>query len=257
MLAARLACRPSAQARAVLARSLSTAAAATEDDANTLRFNPKNSKHTSTLIFLHGLGDHPRSLWTLSNISPPGTRVSCPGAPMRKITINNDEESRAWNDLYSRSRMRDCVEDEEGIFESVARIHALIEEEAQQVPHNRIAIGGMGQGASIAIWAAIHCPHRLAGVVCWQGYCPIVNHRPDADAVLNIPVANRDLPIKSFHGSKDQRLPVSYCVESFEKLRPYGLVVEVDIEDGAKDVISKYQLHSTSKFIAKLLSGEK
>ncbi len=49
-----------------------------------------SGKHTSTLIFLHGLGDTGHG-WasTLAEIRPPNLKIVCPTAPTVPVTLNS------------------------------------------------------------------------------------------------------------------------------------------------------------------------
>eukprot|EP00696_Hemimastix_kukwesjijk_P007617 gnl/Hemi2/19663_TR6528_c0_g1_i1.p1 gnl/Hemi2/19663_TR6528_c0_g1~~gnl/Hemi2/19663_TR6528_c0_g1_i1.p1 ORF type:complete len:267 (-),score=31.41 gnl/Hemi2/19663_TR6528_c0_g1_i1:210-968(-) len=218
-------------------------------------FDPKEEKHTSTLIFLHGLGDDSRSCWPLVNLAPKHTRVVFPNAPMRPVTINNDKEMQAWYDMYTITRPRDCSEDEEGIHESARRLRLLLASEAQRgVPLHRIVLGGTGQGAAVALWTGLHFKSRLAGILSCSGYMPIVNHMDMHKMFLELAEENKKTPVFSCHGANDKRLLPGYAIESFEKLKKHGVEVEVDLDEEANHILSRYQLIQISRWLQKVLS---
>jgi predicted esterase len=77
-------------------------------------------KHTSTIVWCHGLGDSSAGFSDLFRyyICPKlqNTRVVLPNAPSRPITINMGMKMPGWYDIKSLSK-GDGNEDREGILE--------------------------------------------------------------------------------------------------------------------------------------------
>ena len=69
---------------------------------------PKNHEHTSTVIWLHGLGDSAhgfKDLFQDGDISvPPGTKVIIPTAPEQSVKILDDKEEFSWFDIKSLAK---------------------------------------------------------------------------------------------------------------------------------------------------------
>ena len=61
--------------------------------------NPK-SRHTATLIFLHGLGDTGHG-WAaaMNSIRPDFLKIVCPTAPSIPVTLNMGMKMPAWYDI--------------------------------------------------------------------------------------------------------------------------------------------------------------
>jgi lysophospholipase-2 len=107
-----------------------------------------SSRHTSTLIFLHGLGDTGHG-WAsaLQAIKPPHLKVVCPTAPVQPVTLNNGFRMPSWYDIraldeedYSRR------EDAAGVDASSRQLEKWIDEEVTaDVPREKILIGGFSQ----------------------------------------------------------------------------------------------------------------
>ncbi|KAL1450938.1 hypothetical protein WDU94_003245, partial [Cyamophila willieti] len=129
-----------------------------------------NTKQTSSLIFLHGLGDTGHG-WasSMAELKPPHTKVICPTADTMPVTLNGGYPMPSWFDLISLDA--NSKEDEEGIKRAAQKIHSLIDKEVSSgIPSDRIVIGGFSQGGALALYSALTYPKKLAGVValsCW------------------------------------------------------------------------------------------
>jgi len=94
---------------------------------------------TSTLIWLHGLGDRGKS-WRqfAENIVQrlPHVKVILPTAPMRAITLNGGRKTRGWYDIYTLTSINE-EEDSVGIHDTFQDVERLISQEAQKVRGHR------------------------------------------------------------------------------------------------------------------------
>ncbi|MGE5127475.1 MAG: alpha/beta hydrolase, partial [Betaproteobacteria bacterium] len=113
-------------------------------------------------------------------------------------------------------------EDEAGIRESAAAVHALVQREIQRgVAAERIVLAGFSQGGALALHTALREPSRLGGVVALSSYLPLAT----ALASEAHP-ANAALPIFMAHGNRDELLPLALGERSRDALRARGYDVE-------------------------------
>lgn len=70
---------------------------------------PSKGQHTSTLFFLHGLGDSAQGGW--SELVPefqhafPGLKVVLPNAPVQPVTLNGGMRMNSWHDIKSLAKI--------------------------------------------------------------------------------------------------------------------------------------------------------
>jgi len=181
----------------------------------------------ASVIVLHGLGADGTDFLPfadeidLGSIGP--VRWLLPRAPVRPVTVNNGYRMRAWYDIFEFGAQASSPrEDEAGLRESFAAVHALIEREiARGVPAHRIVLGGFSQGCAIALGAGLRFGQRLAGLVGMSGYLPIAAttaaERRDANALT---------PIFLAHGQRDPVIAIDRAVASRKALESLGYSVE-------------------------------
>jgi phospholipase/carboxylesterase len=167
---------------------------------HTLELHPPGTP-AATVIVLHGLGADGTDFLPmadeidLSAIGP--VRWVLPRAPVRPVTINGGYAMRAWYDILGTDLAR--REDEAGLRDSFAGVHALIEREvARGVPARRIVLAGFSQGCAITLGAGLRCPHRLAGLAGLSGYLPLADR-----TAAERHAANHDVPVFMAHGQRD------------------------------------------------------
>lgn len=164
-----------------------------------------------SVIWLHGLGadghDFEPIVPELRLDGQLKLRFVFPHAPLRKVTINNGMEMRAWYDIISLDR--GGPQDEAGIRKSSAQLEALIEREQQRgVPLDRIVLAGFSQGGAIAMHTALRQTHRLAGLMALSSWLPL--HDAFRMEVVDEPSSQpRDLPVFIAHGTFDPMLPLA------------------------------------------------
>lgn len=190
----------------------------------TIELNPGTDTVAATVIVLHGLGADGTDFLPfgdeidLSAVGP--VRWVLPRAPVRPVTINGGYRMRAWYDILGTDLVR--REDESGLRESFAQVHALVEREiARGVPAKRIVLAGFSQGCAITLGAGLRCAHRLAGLVGMSGYLPL------ADALAGErQAANADVPVLLAHGTRDGVVPLARGVNSRVALEGLGYAVQ-------------------------------
>ena len=185
---------------------------------------PPPGPHTATVIWLHGLGadgnDFVPIVGELGLAAGHGVKFIFPHAKVRPVTINNGYAMRAWYDITNLSRLDQ--QDEAGIAESSARIHALLDaERASGIASERLLLAGFSQGCAMTLYAGLRYPHPLAGLLALSGYLPLHTRLP-AEAHA----ANKATPILMMHGSHDAVVPMALGSASREMLEELGYAVE-------------------------------
>jgi phospholipase/carboxylesterase len=178
----------------------------------------------ASVVMLHGLGADGTDFLPMADeidltaVGP--VRWLLPRAPTRPVTINGGYRMRAWYDILGTDLAR--REDEVGLRESFADVHALIEREiARGVPSRRIVLAGFSQGCAITLGAGLRCQHRLAGLAGLSGYLPLAG-----TTAAERHAANRDVPIFQAHGQRDGMVPMARGREARDALGALGYMVE-------------------------------
>ena len=173
----------------------------------------------ASVIWLHGLGADGNDFAAIvpELKLPPQLciRFIFPHAPFRAITLNNGYVMRGWYDITSLQF--GSQEDDIGILESAAQINDFINNEIRRgIAPNRIILAGFSQGGAIALYAGLHQPENLGGIMALSTYMPLVGK---TQAGL---VANRDLPIFMGHGLEDDIVNYQYGVQTRIWLQQQG-----------------------------------
>lgn len=159
--------------------------------------------HKFTLIFLHGLGDSghgwAQSLMFLARKFP-FLKIICPHAPKMPVTLNGGMVMPAWYDIMSLDSLSSNREDESGLKNSSMMLKSLIEKE--DIPSNRIFVGGFSQGGAVSLYHSLTTKERLAGIISLSSYVPCLK---------TIPLLKdcNDSPIFIVHGDSDPIIDVS------------------------------------------------
>ncbi|WP_028357143.1 alpha/beta hydrolase [Brackiella oedipodis] len=181
-----------------------------------------NASHS--VIWMHGLGADANDFVPLiphiklnDDIK---LRFVFPNAPVRPITANNGMQMRGWYDIKSLNGIR-TGEDEEGLLESMAAIHHLIEQEiAHGIAAEKIFIAGFSQGSAMTLLSGLRYPQKLAGLIALSGYLPL------ADQSDKFSQANHDTAILMCHGTMDPIVPLQLSEQSLQHLQSLGYQVE-------------------------------
>ena len=179
----------------------------------------------ATVIVLHGLGADGTDFLPVAEelklddaVGP--VRWIFPRAPVRPVTINGGYRMRAWYDIVVADLQR--REDEAGVRESIAEVHALIERQvARGVPASRIVLAGFSQGCAITLGAGLRSRHRLAGLAGLSGYLPLAEA-----TIAERPAGNAGLPVFLAHGQRDGVVPPARGAAARDALLREGHEVE-------------------------------
>ena len=178
---------------------------------------------TFSLILLHGLGADGNDMQPialamaarLQNTHPQlQTRIHCPDAPARPVSVNGGYIMPAWFDLYgldSHARM-----DRPGIEQSRQRINQLIAAElAVGILPEHIILGGFSQGGVIAMHCVLHQPERLGGLRALSTWLPRTSLPPPSPAACQTPVFIA-------HGIDDDLIPLQAANHTRDTLAELG-----------------------------------
>ena len=189
----------------------------------TLELHP-GAEPVASIIVLHGLGADGTDFLPLADeidlaqVGP--VRWVLPRAPVRPVTINGGYRMRAWYDILGSDLAR--REDEAGLRESAALVHALVDREiARGVPARRIVLAGFSQGCAITLLAGLRYGQRLAGLAGLSGYLPLA-----ATTAAERHGANADVPVFIAHGRNDGIVPLARGEAARDALRGLGHDVE-------------------------------
>ena len=168
------------------------------------------------VIWLHGLGaDSDDFLPMVDQLNIPNKKnikFIFPSALFRSISINNGVSMRAWFDIIDLAINK--REDAFGIKQSNELITNLINKQINNnIPANKIIIGGFSQGAAMALHAGLRFHSNLAGIIAFSGYCPRISFLA-AEQNPN----NKNTPIFQTHGLFDPIVPLHIGKSSFEYL---------------------------------------
>jgi len=195
-------------------RACSSFASVLPQQGPTVVLEPK-TKHTGTVIFLHGLGDTGngwKDVGEMLQPSLPHLRWVFPTAPERPVTINGGMMMPAWYDIKELgSRAAQALD---GVEEAKQMLENHLEEEiAKGIPSERIIIGGFSQGAATSLFSCFQLEKKLAGVVALSGYLP----HPEK-ALANVSEENKDTPLLMCHGDSDGVVRLEWARDAHAKL---------------------------------------
>ncbi|XP_050499275.1 acyl-protein thioesterase 1 [Diabrotica virgifera virgifera] len=208
------------------------------------------TKHTGTLIFLHGLGDTGQG-WAsaMAAVRPPHVKVICPTAPTIQVTLNAGFRMPSWFDLKSLDESG--PEDEPGIKAATKQIHSLIETEVNAgISVDRIILGGFSQGGALALYSALTYPKKIAGVAALSCWLPLNKSFPAAKKTEDT------LPILQCHGDCDPVVPYKWGQMTASVLKNMLKDVEFKSYRGLSHSSSDEELNDIKQFITKNLPSQ-
>uniref|UniRef100_A0AC35TLU4 Palmitoyl-protein hydrolase n=1 Tax=Rhabditophanes sp. KR3021 TaxID=114890 RepID=A0AC35TLU4_9BILA len=205
-------------------------------------------KHTSSLIFFHGLGDQGHS-WADAfrhSIKLPNTNVICPNSADRPVTLNMGMRMPAWFDLLGLTP--ESGEDGPGILEAAKYVHTLIDNEiAKGIAPERIVVAGFSMGGALALYAGLVYPKPLAGVV---GLSTFLCQRA---AIPQNVVANKSVPVFLGHGTNDFLLPHAIGKMTETHLKAFNPNVEFHSYPGMEHSSCQQELADVVVFLKKVI----
>jgi len=177
------------------------------------------------VILLHGFGapgDDLVALWRMLRV-PDDVRFMFPVAPLP--LDQGPFDGRAWWMLdleqiaLGVGRDIDAVPD--GLAAARERVLAMLDDldRNEDLPRDRVFLGGFSQGAMLACDTALRSPRAFAGLIILSGS---IIARPEWEARWP---ARKGLPVFQSHGTDDPILPHDVAIQLKDSLLAYGLPV--------------------------------
>lgn len=205
------------------------------------------TRHTATLIFLHGLGDTGNG-WAspMATIRAPHVKVICPTAPTIPVTLNAGFRMPSWFDLKSLDPT--APEDEEGIREATKYVHSLIAQEvAAGISTKKIVVGGFSQGGALAMYSALTFPEPLAGIIALSSWLPLHSKFPGEA------IGNKNTPLLQCHGDCDPLVPYKWGQMTATLLKQFMTQTEFKTYRGMMHASSDEEMRDVKKFLNTVL----
>lgn len=176
----------------------------------------------ATVIWLHGLGadgnDFVPIIPELNLPAHMAVRFIFPNAPSIPITINGGYVMPAWYDITAMDI--DRTVDTAQLIASAEQIRLLIGRETDRgISSHRIVLAGFSQGGAVAYQTALTHMFPLAGLLCLSTYFATGD-------TLTPNVANRQIPIKICHGTRDPMVAVQLGKQACRQLTDMGYAVD-------------------------------
>ena len=175
----------------------------------------------ASVIWLHGLGadghDFADIIPALGLPADMPIRFVFPHAPVRPVSLNQGMAMRAWYDIYGIGR--EYRQDEPGIRKSSLAVQELItHERAQGIGADRIILAGFSQGGSMALYAGLRYPERLAGLLALSAWLPL-----SEKTASEVQAPAMAVPVMMMHGREDPVVDIGLGRKSYQCLMELGI----------------------------------
>ncbi|KAK5953701.1 hypothetical protein OHC33_004970 [Knufia fluminis] len=219
------------------------------------------SKHTATVIMLHGLGDSGAGWVSLAENWRRRNKFDevkfiFPNAPSIPITINGGFVMPGWYDITSFSDLN-AVHDEPGIIKSRNYLTGLVDAEINEhkIPSEKIIIGGFSQGGAVSLFTGLTIKQKLAGIFGLS--CYLVLHDKVPDFVKEANKINQETPFFIGHGDADQVVQYPWGVETARIIeKDLGHKVEFKTYPGLPHSAAMEEVDDLEKWITKCLDAK-
>merc|ERR1711865_125468 len=178
----------------------------------------------AAVVWLHGLGDTGAG-WQGAFPLQGNVKFIHPNAPTAPVSIQGGAPTTSWFDLHTWPVGLDEPECPEGLTESIAAIHKVLDKVCATTDSKKVLLGGFSQGAAMTLAAGLTYDKPLGGLVSISGW----THKRGA----NIPVndANRSTPVFFTCGKSDPVIDFKYAKQSGSELKEVlGPHVDVNLE---------------------------
>ncbi|MFT4825427.1 MAG: phospholipase/carboxylesterase [Congregibacter sp.] len=209
---------------------------------------PQTSANAS-VIWLHGLGadgnDFAPIIPELKLPLQMAVRFVFPNAPSIPITINGGYVMPAWYDITEMDIERKV--DAGQLIESAEKVRLLIDREIDRgIASDRIVLAGFSQGGAVAYQAALTHMYPLAGLMCLSTYFATKD-------TITPNSANKQIPIKICHGTRDPMVSVQQGKLAHERLVEMGYAVDYS-EYPMEHAVCPQEIADISNWLQKVLS---
>jgi predicted esterase len=213
------------------------------------------AKATSSVIIMHGLGDSADGWKFLSDMLHKYEQFQSvnfifPNAPIKPLTVAGGQPISQWFDIFEMGNPN-ARQDEDGYWNSVAKISNLIDDEVNNgIDPSKIIVGGFSQGASISLGVNASYDKRLAGVLCLSGFFGMkqgMNSR--------LQDINKQTNILHGHGDLDPMINIAYARSTAKYFKDLGFSnYNLKEYPGMAHSTCNEELSDIAEFITKNLS---
>jgi len=206
------------------------------------------TRHTATVIFLHGLGDTGHGWCQMFDaISEPFVKYLFPNAPIKPVTLNMGMKMPSWFDIKSLTIGGE--EDAKGIADSSAQLKCMIQEEIKGgIPSEKIIIGGFSQGGAVALYTALTSDVKLGGIIGLSTWLPLNGSFPAASSGQN-----SSTPMLLGHGNTDPVVNYAFGVQTKECCKKMNNQVVFNTYNGLGHSSSPKEMEDVKEFVKKCL----
>jgi len=205
-----------------------------------------SSKHTASVVLLHGLGDSGEGLMPVGHaLVFPHIKFILPSAPIQPVTLNGGTRMSSWYDIEGLDRSHEKCE---GLEQSSTTVRSILEEEHRRgIPYSRMMLAGFSQGGALSLWTGLQMPveKKLAGVLVMSGYLPGADRFKPTKGLETTPILHchgtNDAMVRAEWAEKSRELvvaktkePSAYDLQLFEDL---GHTVDDEVIGAARDFI--------------------
>uniref|UniRef100_A0A0N5A1Y7 palmitoyl-protein hydrolase n=1 Tax=Parastrongyloides trichosuri TaxID=131310 RepID=A0A0N5A1Y7_PARTI len=209
---------------------------------------PAISRHTATVIFLHGRGDTAYG-WvdSLKNeLRLPHVKYVLPTAARRPYSFYGGEPMTAWYDVHNNNGKR--MEDDASVEEARKYIYQLVEDERKAgIPYNRIVLGGFSMGGCLSLYATLSAPFKLAGAITMSCYLLQKHLFP------GICSTNNETPIWLGTGDIDNVINLPLVLESVDVINKCNNELSFQIYKGLEHSVTNQELDDCKDFLKRII----
>ncbi|KAI1116586.1 phospholipase/Carboxylesterase [Nemania sp. NC0429] len=225
-------------------------------------FFSASTKHTATVIFLHGLGDTgfgwaPAVEGWIRRGRLDQVKWVLPHAPRIPVTAAEGMPMPGWFDIAALNGGIDDIrsrQDEPGLLRTRDYVNSLIQAEIDAgIPANRIVVGGFSQGGAMALLSGLTAKVKLAGIVGLSCWLPLDSKFPSLVQESDL---NHETPIYMAHGGADPVVPTPLGQLSYEALKAQNFPVTLKLFPGMAHSASEQELQEVETFLLSRLPPE-
>ncbi|KAK0437232.1 Phospholipase/carboxylesterase/thioesterase [Armillaria borealis] len=208
---------------------------------------PAKTKHTATVVLIHGLGDSGNGMMPIAQYVGSDPALShvkwiLPHAPARPVTINGGRIMPAWYDITAFQA--NAAEDEPGIKKSIESLSELMQADIDGgIDASRIVFGGFSQGASLSLFMGLTIEEKLGGIAMLSGRMLV-----EESLKKNLTPHATSIPIFIAHGAEDRVITLDRSQSSVAALKQLGFTVYTGTSESNGVAYNIYQGlgHSTA-----------
>ena len=199
-----------------------------------IHMTPKNGKYTHIIIFLHGLGDSPKSYESFfldENVLPENCQIKII-LMQSPFLMMNGFPFPSWFSITQFPIVSDDCYNFQEAEKSSQKIKDLIEEEVKLIggKYENVFVGGFSQGACLSLHTGLTYKHLIGGVISLSGAL---------FSQTKILESNKTLKIFVGHGKKDEVIPYNTNQESLKRIENFTGLCKYSYPNLAHSIANK------------------